>query len=198
VEESKLTVFSSPGKTYTFLVKTVHCLTKVIELVTRLTNYMALVVLSVMALFTGISVLLRYIFNKPIPGDMELTQFMMAIVVAAAIGYCAFKKGHIIVDILFVKLSQKTRAIFNIFHYLIGAILFALVCWRTGMEALVVQERNLTSPVLLIPIFPFYWVVAIGSGILCLTWFYNVIESLSKAAAPPSQDMGEKPQGSEK
>ena len=190
-----MTDFSSPGKTDTFLAKAVNYLAKGVEPVTRFTNYVAIVVLSLMMFLTAIDVLLRYAFNKPIPGDLEITQFMMSIVVATSIGYCAYKKGHIIVDTFFNKLSPRAREIFNIFHYLVGAALFALICWRTALEGLVVQGRNITSPVVLIPVFPFYWLAAFGCAVLCLAWLFSAIESLSLAITSPSRNIEENQQG---
>jgi TRAP-type transport system small permease protein len=186
---NKITDLTGADKTDKILIKTVNHSFKVIEPVTRLTNYVAIGVLSLMMFFTAIDVLLRYLFNKPIPGDMELTQFMMAVVVSAAVGYCGLQKGHIIVDILFNKLSLKGRAIFNVFHYLVGAILFALICWRTALEGVAVQSRNLTSAVLLIPVFPFYWIVAFGCAVLCLAWLFIAIESISEVSGNPERKL---------
>ena len=162
------------------LSKTVSFLTKVIEPATRWINSVGVVILAIMMFLTATDVTLRYVFNKPVPGSFELQEFMMGIVVAMAIGYCAFVKGHISVDIVFTRFPQRVQAIFNTFHYLVGSCLFALVCWRTVLEGLGKQAGAQTTSVLLIPVFPFYYVVAFGSAVLCLAWLYNSIESLSQ------------------
>lgn len=162
------------------LSKTVGFLAKVFEPATRWINRVGVVILAVIMFLTAADVTLRYIFNRPIPGAFELQEFMMSMLVAMGIGYCAFVKGHINVDILFIRLPQRVQASCNVFHYLIGSCLFALVCWRSALEGLVVQSRALTSSVLFIPFSPFYFVVAFGSAMLCLTWLYDAIESLSQ------------------
>ncbi|MFC1868247.1 TRAP transporter small permease subunit [Thermodesulfobacteriota bacterium] len=157
---------------------TIGILAKFIERVTRLINGIAMVILALMMFLTAADVILRYVFNCPIPGAFELQEFMMAIMIAAAVGYCAFIKGHINVDIIFILFPQRVQAILNVFHYLIGSCLFAMVCWRTLLEGQAIQARGLTSAVLLIPVFPFYFMVAFGAALLSLVWLYEAIESL--------------------
>lgn len=159
------------------LSKTVSFLARVLEPATRWINNIGVGILAAMMFLTAIDVILRYVFNRPVPGAFELQEFMMVTVVALGIGYCAFLKGHISVDILFLRLPQRVQAGFNTFHYLVGSCLFALVCWRTALEGLGMQSRGLTTSVLFIPVFPFYFVVAFGSALLCLAWLYNSIES---------------------
>ncbi len=154
-------------------------LAKVLERATRWVHSVGIGVLAVMMFLTGIDVILRYVFNRPIPGAFELQEFMMGIVVALGVGYCAYLKGHINVDVVIIRLPQRVQAFFNVFHYLVASCLFALVCWRTVAEGLALQARGVTSSVLLLPIFPFYCVVTFGSAMLCLAFFYNSLESLS-------------------
>ena len=161
------------------LSKTVAFLAKVLEPGTRWIHSVGMAILAIMMFLTAADVILRYVFNRPIPGSFELQEFMMGILVAMGIGYCAFLKGHINVDILFSRLPQRVQASLNVFHYLIASCLFALVCWRTVVEGLGLQSRNVTSSVLLLPVFPFYCVVTFGSAVLCLAFLYNSLESLS-------------------
>ena len=162
-----------------WLSKIVGFLAKVLEPATRWIHSVGVGVLAVMMFLTAMDVILRYVFNRPIPGSFELQELMMGVLVAMGIGYCAFWKGHINVDILFSRFPQRTQEILNVFHYLVASCLFALVCWRTVIEGLALQSRGFTSSVLLIPIFPFYCVVTFGSAVLCLAFFYNSLESLS-------------------
>ncbi|MFC1868929.1 TRAP transporter small permease [Thermodesulfobacteriota bacterium] len=160
--------------------KTLHFLARVFEKVTRWSISIANVILVVIMFLTATDVIGRYFFNSPVPGALEFQEFLMAILVAMTIGYCAFKKGHINVDIMFIWLPKRVQTVLNLFHYLIGAGLFALVCWRTAIEAIAVQGRGLTSSIVPIPIFPFYWVVAFGCALLSIVWLYNAFESLSQ------------------
>lgn len=163
-----------------WLQKTVNVLARGIEPITRWTHNIGSGVLAVMMFLTATDVTGRYGFNSPIPGSYELQEFLMVTMIAMGVGYCAFLKGHINVDILFNKLPQRVQSGFNVFHYLVAACLFAMVSWRTLQEGLLMQSRNMTSTVLYIPVLPFYCIAALGSAVLCIAFLYNSIESLSK------------------
>lgn len=165
-----------------YLDKIVGFLSRVVGPAIRWGNRVGVTILAVLMFFATADVILRYVFNKPIPGSFELQEFMMGIVVIMGIGYCTFGKGHISIDMLTNRFPQKTQAILNFSHYLIASCLFAGVCWRTVIQGLEVQSRLLTSSVLLIPLFPFYWVLAFASAMVCLAFFYNSLESLSQGA----------------
>lgn len=161
------------------MTKTVGFLANLFEPFNRWIHNVGIGILAAMMFLTAADVTLRYVFNSPIPGSFELQEFMMGMLVAMGVGYCAFLKGHINVDIIFSRLPQKVQAVFNTFHYLIASCLFALVCWQTVLEGLRLQSRHMTSSVLLLPVFPFYSVITFGCAVLCLTFLYNSLESLS-------------------
>ena len=65
-------------------------------------------VLVAMVLRTVVDVFLRYVFNKPILGSYELTEFMMAILVFSSIGYTMSVKRHVVVDLVIATLPQSS------------------------------------------------------------------------------------------
>lgn len=170
-----------------WLNRTVSFLAKVFERATRWINSAAVVILAAMMFLTAADVILRYVFNRPVPGAFELQRFMMVILVAAAISYTAYIKGHINVDIVFGHLPKRFQESLNVFHYFLGSCVFAVVCWRTILEGLALQARGFTSSTLLIPVFPFYFIIAFCSALLCLTWLYSAVESLLKGVGKWTQ-----------
>ena len=137
--------------------------------------------LVVMVLLTVTDVFLRYVFNRPILGSYELTEFMMAILVFSSIGYTMAVKRHVVVDLVVTKLSQRARDILECFTSLIAFILFSIVTWRNVLQAGTAWERNDVTAELFIPISPFILFVAIGIGVLSLVLFVQFIQSLAKA-----------------
>lgn len=67
-----------------------------------------LVILFVMA-FVGAEVVMRYVFNSPIPGHLELSELMMPIIVFLAISYTQATHGHVGMDLLLDSLSPEVR-----------------------------------------------------------------------------------------
>ena len=52
-------------------------------------------VLAAMMALTGLDVGLRYIYNSPIPGALELVEYMMAVIIPFSLTVTAFNKAHI-------------------------------------------------------------------------------------------------------
>ena len=139
----------------------------------------AVILTSMMALvFTD--VFLRYVFNKPLSGSVEIVEVMMALCIALGMAYTGITKGHISVELLVSRFSPKTQAALDVFHFLIATTLFLFMCWKTAQQALVVGRRNVTTTVLEIPIYPFVWVLSICAGLLGLVFFLQFLEAISK------------------
>jgi TRAP-type C4-dicarboxylate transport system permease small subunit len=144
-------------------------------------SFIAEVALAFMMFLTAADVLLRYLFNRPIAGAYELTEYAMAVFIGTGIAYCGILKGHVDVDILVGKLRPRVQAIFAVFTGLLSLGLFALITWNTFVLMQNVRSLDTTSPALVIPVFPFIALVGAGCGLLTLVIFVGVIESVYKA-----------------
>jgi TRAP-type C4-dicarboxylate transport system permease small subunit len=138
-------------------------------------------VLVIMMLLTAFDVIFRYIFNRPIAGSIELTEFMMATMVSFGIAYCAVLDGHVSVDIVVYLLPQKARTIIGTITTLLSLGLFLLITWQNLLYIKETLDSGLESPVLLLPVYPFIGAVAIGFGALCLVLLMNFFQLLSEA-----------------
>jgi len=135
-------------------------------------------VLILMMLLTAADVCLRYIFNRPILGALELTEFMMAIVVSSALAYAAFRKGHVSVDVLITRFSSRVQAVINSITCFLGFSLFLLIAWRSTLYAENLRACGQVSTILYIPIHPFVYSIIIGSAVICLILLGNLVEHL--------------------
>jgi TRAP-type C4-dicarboxylate transport system permease small subunit len=124
-------------------------------------------IIAVMMFLTAGDVTGRYVFSRPITGAFDITQYMMAIVFAFTVSYCAITKGHVSVDFVVDRLSTKVRAIINCITTPLALVLFAFVTWQNILYIKVQFDTNIASAVLLIPRFPFVALLAIGFA--CLT-----------------------------
>ena len=57
-------------------------------------------VLMALMVYTVVDVVLRYVFNRPFSGSLEVTEFAMSVIVFLGIAYCGWIGGHVAVDIL--------------------------------------------------------------------------------------------------
>ena len=73
---------------------------RVLNAVVRTFLNIAMVVLAAMMLLTVADVTGRYLFNRPLTGSTEVTEFMMACLSFLAMAWCTKKKTHIKLDIM--------------------------------------------------------------------------------------------------
>jgi TRAP-type C4-dicarboxylate transport system permease small subunit len=104
---------------------------------------------------------------------MELTQYMMLIVVVSGLAYCTVEKAHIRVEVLIERCPQKMRAVLYTVTSLLTFGLFLLIGRQAFLYAKMLFESNLTSPVLFIPAYPFAIVLALGLVVFCLALIAN-------------------------
>ena len=144
-------------------------------------NIAANIILAAMMLLTVSDVFLRYVFRKPILGTTEITESMMACLAFFALAWCATRNSHLEVDLLISRFSTRVQAVMDALTRLIGLVVVALIAWRNILEAMAVRELNLVSSLIKIPSFPFYYIISLGCGILCLVMVFQVIDNIRKA-----------------
>ena len=130
--------------------------------ISRFLNVIAGVSLSFLMCLTIGDVILR-MFKRPIVGTYELVAFSGAVVIGFSLPFTSWLRGHVYVDFLILKFSQKTRNIFNILTRCLVIWLFLMIGWNLidyGMDLYKSGEVSLT---LRIPFYP----VAYGIGICC-------------------------------
>jgi C4-dicarboxylate transporter DctM subunit len=156
-----------------------EALKKVVVPIASKVNLIGMAALAVMMVLTSIDVILRYIFNKPLTGSLELTQFLMVVLVAFGLAYTGVNKGHITVDVLTQRLPKRGRAAVNTGDALFCLGVFALITWRSLVYAQALISGHDASSTLLIPLYPFVLLVALGSALICFVYLYNLLEQLS-------------------
>ena len=149
---------------------------KIIRSLSQLLGYVATVVLGFMMLLTVVDVTLRYLFNAPITGATELSEFMMVIVVFPAFAWVAVERSHIRVDLLISIWPRRVQLIVEIFVLLLSLGIYCIIAWRAFVESMTVET---TSSLPSVPHFPFYWIMTVGVIMLCLAIISLVIENVA-------------------
>jgi TRAP-type C4-dicarboxylate transport system permease small subunit len=151
-----------------------------IEILSKILGIVAIGVLVAMMLFTVLDVVLRAFFNRPIRGDVELIEVGMVCTSFLGLAWCAMKGMHIKVDLVVSFLPTRVKGIIDIFGYLLGVGICALLAWQGFLEGIANLKMNNVSATLEFPIFPFYWVVALGFAALCLAILVLLTRSLAE------------------
>lgn len=143
-------------------------------LLKAITFVTALNLFSMMAL-TAIAVFSRYFLKKPVPGDTELVEFMMAIFVPLSVAICAAKHQHIAVELFVEKLPKKVQAIFGIVATLLVMVFYGLISWESASYFLEESQSKTTTAVLLIPTYPFIAPLVIMGAVVVVVMLHQLI-----------------------
>jgi|APFEC2959095136_1045048.scaffolds.fasta_scaffold01767_2 TRAP-type C4-dicarboxylate transport system permease small subunit len=111
--------------------------------------------------YTVADVMMRYVFNRPFSGSVEVTEFSMSLIIFLALPYTAWVGAHISVDLFEKQLDRPWLRFLPAALSFVGAALFALIAWRVLLEAL--ATLNQTSNMLRMPHYPFRFAVAFCS-----------------------------------
>jgi TRAP-type transport system small permease protein len=140
-------------------------------------------VLALMMFLTAGDVFLRNVFNKPILGAFEITECMMAVIVASGLAYVSVAKSQIRVEILFSRLPQRVQKILTVITDFLSLGFCSLLSWRALVYLKGEYESDTRLGALLIPTSPFIAVVALGwllLAVVLLKDFVQLIRELKK------------------
>lgn len=136
------------------------------------------IVILAMMLVAVLDVLLRYVFNAPLSSSYELIQLGMVLVVYCGLAWCGLTGGHIAVNFVGVLLDRPRLRWLNALVHCVGAILFAVIAWRSAGEAVKYFASGETTNMLKAPIYPFMAAVAAGALLYALTLGWQCIRVL--------------------
>jgi TRAP-type C4-dicarboxylate transport system permease small subunit len=114
---------------------------------------------------TAADVLSRDLFNHPIPGTIELSQYMLAVFILLGIAYTQQVKGYVEVTLLTSRLPLRVRSILNILAILLSLFIFSILIWQGWVVG--VEERTV-SDMLRVPQYPFRILIAVAAFLACL------------------------------
>ena len=130
-----------------------------------------------MITITGANIVTR-LFWTPIRGTFELMGYFGAIVTALALGYTQIKRGHIAVDIVVLRFSEKTQRILHAVNHLVCMAFFSIVTWQVFKYASTLRETGEVTETLQIIYYPFTYAVALGCLILAFTFLVDFLKSI--------------------
>jgi len=120
------------------------------------------------AVLTVVSIVGRTLWSWPIPGDVELTQFGIALCIALCLPWCQLQRGNIIVDFFTQRSGPRTKRGLDAFGSLLLAVMVGLLAWRSAAGALAVGEANETTMILGLPMWVSYAALAPGLALTSL------------------------------
>lgn len=134
------------------------------------------------ALLTGAmtvaSVVGRAFFASPIQGDVELTQFGIALAISLGLPWCQLRRANIIVDFFTQGLRERPRRALDAAGALLLAAMCALLAWRSAAGAVAVREAFETSMILSLPMWWVYASLAPGLALAAAVALVQAVQHL--------------------
>jgi len=145
-----------------------------LRIISNLLNTIAGAAVTFMMLLTVADVVLRA-GGHPIIGTFEVVSLLLALVIGFGIPQVSIDRGHVSMDFLMDKLSQRGRNVMNTFTRLLCLALFAFIgvnLFNVGARFHVSGE---VSPTIMIPFYPVAYGVAVCCLLECCVFLFDIV-----------------------
>ena len=146
----------------------------------RLISHVASAILFLMMLLTITDVFLRKVFSKSILGTVEITEFMLVVVIFFALAHTEVLNGHVKVDLVMSRAGKRTQGVVDMITQFVCFILVGLITWSTLIYSEKMRVSGEVSQDVWIPVYPFVYVVALGCAVLAVTLLIKFFMALTK------------------
>ena len=128
-------------------------------------------------IITAGDVVSRDVFNHPIPGTVELSQYMLAVFILLGLAYAQQVKAHVGVSVITSRLPRHAQFILRIISALLCLFISGILVWQGWVIGI---EEKTVSDMLRVPQYPFRLIVAVAAFLMCLELVIDLEDSLIK------------------
>ena len=114
------------------------------------------VVLLAIAVMSTWSATTGFVFGKPLPGDFEMVEVLVAVAAFAFLPYCQLTDANVTADIFTARASRRTVAVFGLIASLTALGFALLLLWRMYFGLLDYRQYVETTAILRFPIWMAY------------------------------------------
>ncbi len=144
----------------------------------RLSTYLAFIgcfTLFILMCLTITDVAGRSLFNRPVLGAFELTQFLVLVIIFSFLAYTQAHKTHINVDLFMMFFPKRLIILFELFNHIACLAIMVLITWMGFEKAVEVMEAGESSPNLALPSYPFVFFLVLGCAVMCIEFIRDII-----------------------
>jgi TRAP-type mannitol/chloroaromatic compound transport system permease small subunit len=142
----------------------------IIDSISEWTGRIFSLTVGVLIVLVVLEVILRRFLNRPTVWSFEVTLQLYAFHFMIVAAYTLLHRSHVAVDILYVRFSERKKAILDVFTYLIFFFPFTLIVFYYGIKyASVAWEiREITISVFGAPLYPIKSVIPLMAFLLLI------------------------------
>ena len=138
---------------------------------------MGAVFLIPLMLITAAEVITRNLFNRPISGVIELSEYLLAIFILPGLAFAQQVRAHVRVSIITSRLPRPAQLALHLLTALVSLFIFSILVWQGWVVG--IEERTV-SDLLRVPQSPFRLLVAVAAFLVCLELLIDVEDSVRK------------------
>lgn len=152
----------------------------------RIVERLALIVLLVgglgmlFSMFLGVADIVgTQVLLIPVPGPRELTESTMVLIVFGALAYAQIRRAHIRVELLYLKMPPRGRAMMDVITDLAAIAFFGLILSEAISEAQYsYQIKEATTGLIRFPLWPARFTLVAGCSLMILQLCLHLIQDL--------------------
>lgn len=129
-----------------------------------------------MMLLVVANALLRFLFNEPIAGTLEITESLLTILIFLSLALTQYEGGHVRVLLLVKHFPASIRRAAKFTAMVLGVIFFAwctYAAWGFAMKSWVMDEHEWGT--IQFPLYPVKFVVVAGLLLLTIQFLFDAI-----------------------
>ena len=132
------------------------------------------------ALMTTWSSTSAVLFRKPLPGDFELVEMLVAVAVFSFLPYCQLTGANVTADIFTSRAGPRTVALFAVLSAAIALGFSLLLAWRMTAGLQDYRQYVETTAILRIPIWYAYIPALVSLALLALASFLTLRDAIDQ------------------
>jgi len=140
------------------------------------------VALFAMMTLTCVDVIGRYVFNRPVPGGLEIIEILVAATVFGALPLVTLREEHVMVDLLDAVVPDWMLRIQNVAASVLSAIVSGVLAWQLFIRANRMLGYGDTTAVLKITLYPLTF-------LMCAAMVIVAVIFLVLAFRPPARKL---------
>ena len=148
----------------------------------------SILIILFIAFFVGAEVFMRYVFNAPIQGQLELSELMLPIIVFLALSYTQATHGNIGMDLVLDAMPPKPRHYANMAALLISIFICSVLAYFSAKNALQLwryDDVTMTPPY--VKTWPSAAAIPLGYFLVSVRIFVQFLHMLNPARFPPHE-----------
>ena len=149
----------------------------------RMLGGLAALTLFFIMLLTCMDVAGRYLFDQPVPGALEVTEFVMGALIFTSLPLVTLRQEQVTVDLFEQFIPRFVKPMLHIALNALGCVCLAVISWRLWIKAGQMFDNGEFTAVLKIKIWPLVYYMSFQAAV---TAFVLLLIMLSQARAEAS------------